>query len=534
MILMKRTPLSQLASVSAGQGAPKDNEFSGSGVPFVRAGSLKALLSGKSESELELVSPEMAKLRKLKIYPKGTILFAKSGMSVTKDRVYVLQNPAHVVSHLATLIPKDCVYVDYLRLALKHFPPSSLIKDLSYPAIGLGDIENFEIPVPEEFDNQIRISHLLGKVEGLIVQRKQHLQQLDDLLKSVFLEIFGDPVTNENGWDKPEFLAIISSMRNGLSPSKAGAYKGRVYTLSAITGDSFREIHKEDIFSQIHQKYYPTPNDFLLCRGNGNLSLVGKGYFFPSVSTDVIFPDTIIAVSIQPDTINRAFFEALWKTKFIRQQIENSARTTNGAHKVNQGVIENIKIIRPPMDLQNQFAAIVKKVESIRSLYQQSLTDLECLYGALSQQAFNGELDLSQVSMPKLPTEDAITVSQGEQATMPAPVVQTVPAIHLPDNDSLLPALENAEARKTLIEEWLEAYRTQLADTPFLLQQFMELAQSRLAEIHPDNDFVLGTSDFEHIKAWVFEALATGKLSQVFDDAGNCIELKAAIEQSLT
>ncbi|CQH10368.1 restriction endonuclease subunit S domain-containing protein [Yersinia mollaretii] len=395
------------------------------------------------------------------------------------------------------------------------------------------DFLNLEIPFPT-LDDQIRIAHLLGNVEGLIAQRKQGLQQIDELIKSVFLEMFGDPVINENGWDKPEFLAIISSMRNGLSPSKAGAYKGRVYTLSAITGDSFREIYKEDIFSQIHQKYFPTPNDFLLCRGNGNLSLVGKGYFFPSVSTDVIFPDTIIAVSIHPDAINRAFFETLWKTKFIRQQIENNARTTNGAHKVNQGVIENIKIIQPPIELQNQFAAIVKKVDSIRSLYQQSLTDLECLYGALSQQAFNGELDLARVPMPKLPTQDVIAVSQGDQATMPAPVVQTAPAIHLPDTDSQLIALENAEARKSLIADWLEAYCSQLADASFSVQHFMALAQNRLADIHPDNDFVLGSSDYEYIKAWVFEAIVAGTLTQVFDDAGNRIELKAAIEQSPT
>jgi len=206
--------------VSAGQGAPKDNEFSESGVPFVRAGSLEALLSGKKESELELVSPETAKLRKLKTYPKGTILFAKSGMSATKDRVYVLQNPAHVVSHLATLIPKDGAHVDYLRLALKRFPPSSLIKDPAYPAIGLGEIENFEIPVPEEFENQIRIAHLLGKVEGLIAQRKQHLQQLDDLLKSVFLEMFGDPVKNERQWKTKPFSQIGKFISGG-TPSKS-------------------------------------------------------------------------------------------------------------------------------------------------------------------------------------------------------------------------------------------------------------------------------------------------------------------------
>ncbi len=219
MISMKPTPLSQLALVSAGQGAPKDNEFSESGIPFVRAGSLEALIAGKNESELELVSAETAKLRKLKTYPKGTILFAKSGMSATKDRIYVLQNPAHVVSHLATLIPKDGAHVDYLRLALKRFPPSSLIKDPAYPAIGLGEIGGLEIPVPDEFDNQIRIAHLLGKVEGLIAQRKQHLQQLDDLLKSVFLEMFGDPVRNEKGWDKPE-LKVFGKISTGNTPPR--------------------------------------------------------------------------------------------------------------------------------------------------------------------------------------------------------------------------------------------------------------------------------------------------------------------------
>lgn len=58
-----------------------------------------------------------------------------------------------------------------------------------------------QIPHPEEIDDQKRIAHLLGKVEGLIARRKHHLQQLDDLLKSVFLEMFGDPVRNEKGWD---------------------------------------------------------------------------------------------------------------------------------------------------------------------------------------------------------------------------------------------------------------------------------------------------------------------------------------------
>jgi type I restriction enzyme S subunit len=175
---MKKLALSIVASVSAGQRAPKKNEFSDIGAPFVRAGSLDDLLSEKNEADLELVSEETAQKRRLKLYPKGAILFAKSGMSATKDRIYVLYNPAYVVSHLAILTPNDKICADYLRLALKKFPPSVLIKDPAYPAISLDEIRRYKVPVHEKIDDQKRIAHLLGKVEGLIARRKQHLQQL--------------------------------------------------------------------------------------------------------------------------------------------------------------------------------------------------------------------------------------------------------------------------------------------------------------------------------------------------------------------
>lgn len=541
MILMKRTPLSQLASVSAGQGAPKDHEFSENGVPFVRAGSLKALLSGKNESELELVGPETAKLRKLKIYPKGTILFAKSGMSATKDRVYVLQNPAHVVSHLATLIPKDGVYVDYLRLALKHFPPSSLIKDLAYPAIGLGEIENFEVPVPEEFDNQIRISHLLSKVEGLIAQRKQHLQQLDDLLNSIFLEMFGDPVRNEKGWRKHQFSDLLEDIESGKSPKcearQAGVDEWGVLKLGAITRCRFDEKENKalpkDIAPSLRDEV--RAGDLLFSRKNTYDLVAACAYVFKT-RPKLLMPDLIFRFSFKQNAdVNPIFMWRLFVNDSQRKAIQSLAAGAAGSMpNISKGNLKAVSLALPPLHLQNQFSTIVVKIEAIKSRYQQSLTDLECLFSVLSHNAFNGELDLTRVPMPKPSTQDATTVFQEDQACISATVVPTLSAIHLPNTGNLLAALENAEARKTLITEWLEAYRTQLADTPFSLQQFMELAQSRLAELNPDNDLVMGASDYEYMKTWVFEALAAGTLKQVFDDAGNRIELKAALEQSLT
>lgn len=382
-------------------------------------------------------------------------------------------------------------------------------------------LENIRIPLPA-LDDQERIAHLLARVEGLISRRKQHLQQLADLLESVFLEMFGDPAQNEKGWDKPDFETIAYGMRNGLSPSKAGGYKGRVYTLSAITGDYFREIFKEDVFSQIPDKYLPTDCDFLVCRGNGNISMVGKGYFFPGTSDEVIFPDTIIAVSIQPNTVNKQFFEALWKTRFMRQQIENKARTANGTYKINQGGIAKLKIILPPADLQNQFAKVVRKVERVKSYYQQSLKDLENLFGALSQKAFRGELDLSRVGCPCKGSDIVEEETDSEESQRMKPVFE-LPAPHDPA------VLRSAKGRKVLLNAWMDAWVQQLGYAPFSAQGFMDAAQQRFWELAEDDALVgWAVPEYNELKNWVFEALSQGRLHQNYDSSHNRLQLTDA------
>lgn len=527
MIPMKRTPLSQLVSVSAGQSAPKDNEFSEIGVPFVRAGSLEALIAGKNESELELVSAETAKLRKLKTYPKGTILFAKSGMSATKDRIYVLQNPAHVVSHLATLIPKDGAHVDYLRLALKRFPPSSLIKDPAYPAIGLGEIEGFEIPVPDEFDDQIRIAHLLGKVEGLIAQRKQHLQQLDGLLKSVFLEMFGDPVKNERQW-KTQPFSQVGRFISGGTPSKSrdDYWVGEYPWVSPKDMKAPRIFDSEDhisekVFGETSMKRIAPGHLLIVVRG----MILAHSFPVAINMVDVAINQDMKAIKLDDGLRVDYVFHCLSALK--RQILKLITTAGHGTKKFDSDVMEKLLVPVPPREIQDDFISIADKVEVLKSRYQQSLTDLEAVYGALSQQAFKGELDLSRVALPAGPIEGESPVA----AAVPAPI--TAPVIELPDTDLLLPALRDRTQLAPLLRFWLEAYRAQLGSAAFSLERFIAAAQTRLAELHPDNDFAWTASDYESIKTWVFEALAAGALTQAFDDDGNRIELKAVAEQSL-
>ncbi len=188
---------------------------------------------------------------------------------------------------------------------------------------------------------------------------------------------------------------------------------------------------------------------------------------------------------------------------------------------MNTGVLDSLEFPYPSIELQDQFAAVVKKVDALKSRYQQSLTDLEALYGSLSQHAFKGELDLSRVALPAAPIEGESPVA----AAVPAPIA--TPVIELPETDLLLSARQDRTQLAPLLRFWLEAYRTQLGSAAFSLERFIAAAQTRLAELHPDGDFKLGANDYECIKAWVYEALAAGRLAQAFDDDGNRIELKS-------
>ncbi len=391
-----------------------------------------------------------------------------------------------------------------------HFPE---VKRASIPLLPLND--------------QIRIAHLLGKVEGLIAQRKQHLQQLDDLLKSVFLKMFGDPVRNEKGWGKPELKAFGKISTGNTPPRNEPAnYDGDFIEwikTDNITGDAVFVTPATEYLSEVGAKKARTVTNgaLLVACIAGSVESIGRAAL---TDRTVSFNQQINAIQPGKD-VNPLYLYGLFKLS--RAYIQSHA--TKGMKKIlTKGDFEKITMIKPPVEIQNQFAVIVEKVEGIKSRYQKSLTDLEALYGALSQQAFKGELDLSRVPLLGIEPEKEKTVA-AEPLQIPA---EQSLAIHLPDTDNLLAALESAEARKNLLAVWLEAYRGQLVTTPFSVRHFMAAAQTRLAELHPDNDFELGANDYEHIKTWVFNALAAGTLTQAFDDAGNRIELKAPTENN--
>lgn len=396
--------------------------------------------------------------------------------------------------------------------------------------IKLGHLTEAKIPLPP-LDDQIRIAHLLSKVEGLITQRKQHLQQLDDLIKSVFLEMFGDPVRNEKGWGIKTLPQLVLPGRNSLKRGPfGGALKKEIFVETGyLVYEQNHALNNDYSFARyfVTEEKYKELIDFKVTPGDVLISCsgvyLGKLSIVPTGAIPGIINQALLKVSLDPQKVMHRFFVHVFGSPQFKGKYFPSNRGGAIPNLPPMTVMKEIPFISPPIELQQDFTDLFEKVEGLKSQYQQSLTDLEALYGALSQQAFKGELDLSRVPLPDIKPEY-------EKAVITEPLharTEESLAINLPNTDNLLNALENAEAREALFTQWLEAYRGQIGSTPFSVQRFMAAAQTRLAELHPDNYFELGANDYEHIKTWVFVALAAGKLTQAFDDVGNNIQLKA-------
>lgn len=392
-------------------------------------------------------------------------------------------------------------------------------------------LESISLPLPP-LDDQIRIAQLLGKIQGLIAQRKQHLQQLDDLLKSVFLEMFGDPILNPHGFPIRKLSEFYINPKEGTKCGPFGSALKKeelvdagvpVWNMDNIASDGqmalpFRMWITADKYDEL-VAYSVKDGDIIISRAG----TVGKMCVARMNGQPAIISTNLIRLRLG-DELRPLHFVSLML--YCKGRVGRLKTGADGAFThMNTGVLDSLEFPYPSIDLQNQFAAIVEKTEGLKSRYQKSLTDLDTLYSALSQQAFKGELDLSRVALPAAQVEEESPMV----AALPTPT--TAPTIKLPETELLLPALDNREQLKPLLHFWLEAYRVQLGNEAFSVDQFIDAAQTRLAESLADNDFDLGTNDYDHVKKWVFEALTAGTLMQVFDDAGNRIELKAAVEK---
>jgi type I restriction enzyme S subunit len=466
-------PLASIAKIVAGQ-SPDSSTYNstGEGLPFFQ---------GKADfQDMHPTVRMWCTSEKRKEAEPGDILIS---VRAPVGAVNICNQKSIIGRGLAAIRPWSELDSKFLYYWLKanETQIDALGTGSTFKAITQDTLKKIEVPVLP-LDDQIRIAHLLGKVEGLIAQRKQHLQQLDDLLKSVFLEMFGDPVQNEKGWTSAP-LEQLGSINRGVS-------KHRPRNDPKLLGGPYPLIQTGEVSNAgtYITKYTQTYSDLgfaqskLWSAGTLCITIAANIAQTGILTFDACFPDSVVGFLAHEGESNTLYVLGLfWFFQAILEKNAPAAAQKN----INLEILRALAVPKPPIELQSEFATIVEKVEALRSRYLQSLTDLEALYGALSQQAFKGELDLSRVALPAAPIEGESPVA----AAVPAPI--TAPVIELPETDLLLPALQDRTQLAPLLRFWLEAHRAQLGSAAFSLELFIASAQTRLAELHPDNDFAL-------------------------------------------
>jgi len=385
-----KSKLKSVCEISAGQSAPQGNDkYSENGIPFIRAGNLEALTLRGNEGLCQKVSQAVAKEYKLKLYPKGTILFAKSGMSTRKGYVYVLKENAYVVSHLACIIPTDKIEPDFLKYYFLYNKPNRLVRDDSYPSISLLDISNITIPLPTLAD-QILIINIFKKIEKQIFNKKLQLEKLEQLAKSRFLEMFGRCSEDKFEWGLKtlEDCCVINPQKTTDSRLKPGL---EVSFCPMPYVSEKGEIKTDDIiiYDKVKSGFtYFTENDVLFakitpCMENGKGAIarnLKNGIGFGSTEFHVLRPKKEM---ITPEWL---YFLTIFQQ--FRKDAENNMTGSAGQRRVPANFLKKYRVSVPPKSLQYEFARILQQLDKSKFRIKKSLEKLELTYKALLQEYF--------------------------------------------------------------------------------------------------------------------------------------------------
>ena len=305
--------------------------------------------------------------------------------------------PANTNQALAIIrVPKGKIDYNYLLYALS----SSAINQqatqhqqgVAQLNISLKNVSDFLLPIYTEA-MQKRIVHNLKKIDKLISLRKQQLAKLDELVKARFVEMFGNPVSNTMGWKSEQLVDCLQGIDNGKSfvcfnDTRQGQ-EPAMLKLSAVTYGVYNQKENKVLLddtmfikaAEVHR------GDLLFTRKN-TPELVGRCAYVTNTEPNLMMPDLIFRLNPN-DKINAIFLWKLINHELFREKIQNIATgSAKSMSNISKERLGKLKIIIPPIPLQNQFAAFVERIDQQKQTVQQSLEKLELMKKALMQEYF--------------------------------------------------------------------------------------------------------------------------------------------------
>lgn len=327
----------------------------------------------------------------------GDVLFSIAGAIGRVAIVTKKMLPANTNQALAIIrIARDDIYLPYVKLILK----SPIVKTqferkkqgVAQLNISLKDITELEIPLPD-MDQQIECAELFKKISEIIDFHQQELQKLDELVKSRFIELFGDPVSNSLGLttkSMTEVCEIIDGDRGKNYPCADEFMKegyclflnAKNVTSSGFNFDNCMFISKEK--DEALRKGKLTHGDVILTtRGTlGNLAFYTEEIPFEHVRIN----SGMVILRMKQDIVNEIYFIEQFKMQLA--DIKEKIASGSAQPQLPISTMNKIQLIIPDIERQNQFADFVRQIDKSKLSVQQALDKAQILFDSLIQRYF--------------------------------------------------------------------------------------------------------------------------------------------------
>jgi len=347
----------------------------------------------KRIEEAQLICSNAAPSRAKKLLCAGDVLVSTVRPNLNAVALVPMQYDSEIASTGFCVLRPDRNLIEpaylYYFVQTERFITRlvQLATGAGYPAVSDTEILEASIPLPA-LPEQERIAAQLDKADRLRRSRHYVRELSDSFLQSVFLEMFGDPVTNPHGWDVKELIDVCSKVTDGTHHMPKTIEEGIPILRALNIKDGRIDISdvkyiSPDDYSKIEKR---SPLDFgdvlLTCLGTvGNTTIFNMNRATTAVRNIAILkPNRLL---IKPE-----FLLHMLRTDYLQTQIQMRTRqSSQGALYL--GKIQQLKIVLPPKEQQERFSAVVQTMERLRIQQREAERQAEHLFQTLLHRAFS-------------------------------------------------------------------------------------------------------------------------------------------------
>ncbi len=269
------------------------------------------------------------------------------------------------------------------------------VSGANYPAVSDKIVKESKIPLPS-FSEQKRIAAILDKADAIRKKRKKAIELTETFLRSAFLEMFGDPVTNPMGWEANS-LEDVAEIEGGVTKGRKFNGKATVlvpYMRVANVQDGhirLDDIAEIEVLPEDVDKYSLQTGDLLLTEG-GDPDKLGRGAVWKGVIDPCIHQNHIFRVRSKSEIIMPEYLSTLIGSQRGKGYFLRAAKQTTGIATINKTQLKGFSVLIPPLELQKKWDSLVTKKQLTEGHKRASVETIDFLFNSLAQKAFRGEL----------------------------------------------------------------------------------------------------------------------------------------------